>query len=71
LEDLEIVVPKPSLDILAVNEVLGRFEKQDKLKADLVDLRYFAGLSIPQPAETRGISSTTADCCRAYARAWL
>ncbi len=46
LENVEIVGPEPSLDILAVNEVLQRFEKQDKLKADLVKLRYFAGLSI-------------------------
>ena len=71
LEDVEIVAAEPSLDILAVNEVLQRFEKQDKLKADLVKLRYFAGLSIPQAAEALGISSTTADRYWAYARAWL
>jgi DNA-directed RNA polymerase specialized sigma24 family protein len=71
LENVEIVAPEPSLDILAVNEVLQRFEKQDKLKADLVKLRYFAGLSIPQAADALGISSTTADRYWAYARAWL
>jgi RNA polymerase sigma factor (TIGR02999 family) len=71
LENVEIVAPEPSLDILAVNEALQRFEKQDKLKADLVKLRYFAGLSIPQAAEALGISSTTADRYWAYARAWL
>jgi RNA polymerase sigma factor (TIGR02999 family) len=71
LENVEIVAPEPSLDILAVNEVLQRFEKQDKLKADLVKLRYFAGLSIPQAAEALGISSATADRYWAYARAWL
>jgi RNA polymerase sigma factor (TIGR02999 family) len=71
LENVEIVAPEPSLDVLALNEVLQRFEKQDKLKADLVKLRYFAGLSIPQAAEALGISSTTADRYWAYARAWL
>jgi RNA polymerase sigma factor (TIGR02999 family) len=71
LENVEIVAPEPSLDILALNEVLQRFEKQDKFKADLVKLRYFAGLSIPQAAEALGISSTTADRYWAYARAWL
>jgi len=71
LENVEIVGPESSLDILAVNEVLQRFEKQDRLKADLVKLRYFAGLSIPQAAEALGISSTTADRYWAYARAWL
>ena len=71
LEHIEIAVPEDSSDILALNEVLERFETIDKLKADLVKLRYFAGLSIPQAAEALGISSTTADRYWAYARAWL
>ena len=71
LEHVEIVAPEPSLDILALNEVLERFEQLDRLKADLVKLRYFAGLTIPQAAEALGISSTTADRYWAYARAWL
>ena len=71
LEHVEIVAPEPSLDILALNEVLERFEKVDKLKAELVKLRYFTGLSLPQAAEALGISSTTADRYWAYARAWL
>jgi len=71
LENVEIVAPEPSLNILAVNDVLERFEKHDKLKADLVKLRYFAGLSISQAADALGISSTTADRYWSYARAWL
>ena len=43
----------------------------DQLTADLVKLRYYAGLTIPQAAEALGISSTTADRYWAYARAWL
>ncbi|MGD9853848.1 MAG: ECF-type sigma factor [Planctomycetaceae bacterium] len=71
VDHVEIALPEPCVDILAVNEVLERFEKLDKLKADLVKLRYFAGLSIPQAAAALGISSTTADRYWAYARAWL
>jgi RNA polymerase sigma factor (TIGR02999 family) len=71
VECLEITAPEPSLDVLAVNEALERFEKMDPLKGRLVKLRYFAGLTIPQAADALGISSTTADRYWAYARAWL
>jgi len=71
LEQVEIAAPEPSLDLLALNEALERFEKTDRLKADLVKLRYFAGLTISQAAEALGISATTADRYWSYARAWL
>ena len=71
LECNEIAVPEPAVDLLAVNEALTRFETIDKPKADLVKLRYFAGLTIPEAAEALGISTTTADRHWAYARAWL
>ena len=71
IEHQQIAAAEPSLDVLAVNEALERFEKVDPLKAHLVKLRYFAGLTIPQAADALGISSTTADRYWAYARAWL
>src|SRR5438309_11576255 len=71
IEHHEIAAAEPSLDVLAINEALERFEKVDPLKANLVKLRYFAGLTIPQAADALGISSTTADRYWAYARAWL
>lgn len=71
LEHLEIAAPEPSVDLLAMNEALERFEQIDRPKAELVKLRYFAGLTIPQAAEVLGISSATADRYWAYARAWL
>jgi RNA polymerase sigma factor (TIGR02999 family) len=71
IEHHQIAAPEPSLDILAVNEALERFEKVEPLKAGLVKLRYFGGLTIPQAADALGISSTTADRYWAYARAWL
>ena len=71
MENVDIAAPEPPLDLLAVNEALERFEQMDKVAADLVKLRYYAGLTIPQAAEALGISSTTADRYWAYARAWL
>jgi RNA polymerase sigma factor (TIGR02999 family) len=71
LEHVEIAVPEPSVDIVAVHEALDRLGGMDKVKADLVKLRYFAGLSLDQAAEALGISPATADRYWAYARAWL
>jgi RNA polymerase sigma factor (TIGR02999 family) len=71
LEHAEIAAPRPSLDVLAVDEALERFARVDPLKADLVKLRYFVGLTIPEAADALGISGTTAERYWAYARAWL
>jgi RNA polymerase sigma factor (TIGR02999 family) len=72
LDDVaEIAAVEPSADILAINDALERFEQIDPVKATLVKLRYFAGLTIPEAAEALGISPATADRHWAYARAWL
>jgi RNA polymerase sigma factor (TIGR02999 family) len=71
LEHVDLAAVGPDLDVLALNEVLEHFEQLDPVKAKLVKLRYFAGLSIPQAAEALGISSNTADRYWAYARAWM
>jgi RNA polymerase sigma factor (TIGR02999 family) len=71
LDDVAVAAPEPSPDVLAVNEALERFEKVDALRASLVKLRYFVGLTIPQAAEVLGISAATADRYWVYARAWL
>src|SRR5262245_29724026 len=71
LEHVEIAEPEPSLGIVDLDEALTKFAAVDPQKAQLVKLRYFAGLTIPQVAEAMGISSTTADRHWAYARAWL
>jgi RNA polymerase sigma factor (TIGR02999 family) len=67
----EIASSEPSLDVLAVDEALDRFSQIDPIKANLVKLRFFAGLTIPEAASALGISSATADRYWAYARAWL
>jgi RNA polymerase sigma factor (TIGR02999 family) len=71
LEQLEPSVAMPDEALLALDEALGRLNQLDKTKADLVKLRYFAGLTIPQAAKALGISTTTANRYWAYARAWL
>ena len=58
-------------DLIALDEALDKLSKRDKVKADLVKLRYFAGLTIEQTAEILSISATTAKRYWAYARAWL
>lgn len=60
-----------SAKILELNEALSEFELEAPKKAELVKLRFFAGLTKQQAAEVLGISSTTADRYWAYARAWL
>src|SRR5262245_28365450 len=58
-------------DLLALDEALGQFESEDPLRARLVKLRYFAGLSLQQAAEALGVSAATAKRHWVYARAWL
>ena len=61
----------PDFDWLAVDEALERFAQQHPEKAELVKLRYFAGLTLVQAAKALGVSSATADRYWKYARAWL
>jgi RNA polymerase sigma factor (TIGR02999 family) len=58
-------------ELLALHEALERFAAHDPLKARLVELRFFAGLTLEQAAECLNISPSTADRTWRYARAWL
>ena len=62
---------EPQEDLLALDEALDRLAAEDPLKADLVKLRYFAGLTLPDAAAALGLSERTAGRHWAYARAWL
>ena len=71
LDEAELLVPEPREDLLALDEALTELATVERAAADLVQLRYFGGLSIPEAAEVLGISARTADRLWAYARAWL
>jgi RNA polymerase sigma factor (TIGR02999 family) len=71
LEAVEIAAPDDDDQLLAVNEALEKFAAQDKLKAELVKLRYFAGLTIEEAAQVLRISEPTANRYWTFAKAWL
>lgn len=60
-----------SVDLLALDDALHRLGEIDPQKARLVELRYFAGLSIPEAAEALGVSAATVGREWAVARIWL
>jgi RNA polymerase sigma factor (TIGR02999 family) len=66
-----VAAPEPDEELLSLDTALVKLAEHDPLKARLVELRYFAGLSGDQAAEILGISPSTADRHWVYARAWL
>ncbi len=71
LEEGLLAAPELGEDLLALDAALDRLAEQDPIKAELVKLRHFAGLTVEQAAESLGISPTTANRYWAFARAWL
>jgi len=71
LDNIELTVNEPPEELLAVDEGLNALAAQHPDKAQLVKLRYFAGLTIEEAAEAMGTSTATANRQWAYARAWL
>jgi RNA polymerase sigma factor (TIGR02999 family) len=71
LQDDLATAPKPDEKLWALDAALTKFAERDPLKARLVELRYFAGLSGDEAARILGISTSTADRHWVYARAWL
>jgi len=71
LEEVHLAVEAAPAALLAINEVLDDFAREDPVKAELVKLRFFAGLSLPQAAQTLGLSLATAKRSWAFSRAWL
>lgn len=57
--------------LLAVNEALDKLAELDRIKAELVKLRYFVGMTIPEASRVLGISEPTAKRYWSYSRAWL
>src|SRR5262245_1517071 len=71
LDGLDIAIPEIPEDLVALDEALTRLAMTDKSAAELVQLRFFAGLPLPEAAQLLSISPRTADRLWAYARAWL
>ncbi len=71
LEDLPTEEPLATIDLLALDEALAKLTEEDAAKAELVKLRFFAGLTLDQVAKTLDVSPATADRHWAYARAFL
>jgi RNA polymerase sigma factor (TIGR02999 family) len=71
LPESRIAAPSVTDELLALDEALERLTSEDRQSAELVKLRYFAGLTIPQAAEVLGVSPRKADFLWSFARAWL
>jgi len=71
LDDVPLVIEQVHEDLEALDEALNQLKVEDPQAAELVNLRYFAGLSNADAAEMLRISPRTADRVWSYARAWL
>jgi RNA polymerase sigma factor (TIGR02999 family) len=71
LDDLAVAAPEPDDDLLALDEALTQLAAADPRAAELVKLRHFAGMTVPQAAAALGVAPRTADFLWAYAKSWL
>jgi len=71
LDSLQLAIDTPDEELLALDEAVSNLQREDPLCAQLVELRFFAGLTHGQAAAALGLSRRTADRCWAFARAWL
>jgi RNA polymerase sigma factor (TIGR02999 family) len=71
LDEVQLAAPEPVEDLLALDEALEKLARKDAVKAELVKLRYFAGLTIEETAAALGIASATAKRYWTYTRTWL
>jgi len=71
VQDVDIAAAADDEQLLAIHEALDKLAAKDKVKAELVKLRYFVGTTIEEAAQILGISEPTAKRYWTYARAWL
>jgi RNA polymerase sigma factor (TIGR02999 family) len=71
LEEVATCAHEAAAELLSLSEALDRLAAEDPKKAELVKLRYFAGLSVQEAADVLGVSRATADRWWAYAKVWL
>ena len=71
LEEVNLAIETDPENLLTIDEALTKFAAEDPVKAQLVSLRFFAGLTLPEAAQAMNISLATAKRYWAFARAWL
>jgi len=71
LHESRIAVAVPSEELLAVDEALAALAREDPEAAEVVQMRYFVGMTVPEIADALGLSPRTVDRHWAFARAWL
>jgi len=71
LETIDVPASEPGTDLVAVDMALEMLALEDPRKAQVVELRFFGGLSIEETAEALGVSARTVHSDWAFARAWL
>ncbi len=71
LDQVNVAIQTDDDTLLLVNEALTRLEQEDPQKAQLVKLRYFAGMTIPEAGQSLGLSESTAKRLWTYSRAFL
>jgi RNA polymerase sigma-70 factor, ECF subfamily len=71
VDDVDVPIPAPGLDLMAIDAALDALAVKDPRKARVVELRFFGGLSVAEAAEALGVSPRTVHKEWAFARAWL
>lgn len=71
IQEVEVAASSDDDQLLAINEALEKLAAENRVAAELVKLRYFVGLTIPEAAQVLGISETTASRYWTFARTWL
>jgi len=71
LTESKVIASGPDEELLAVHGALERLAQRDPISADLVNLRYYAGLSMPDTAEALGIPLRNAERLWTFAKTWL
>lgn len=71
LDYIDVELPEPDIDLIALDAALDRLENMDARKADIVRLRFFAGLTVEETATALGIGRTTVKDEWTHARLWL
>ena len=71
LDEVELLVPEPGEDVVALDEALEILARTDSTAAELVQLRYFGGLSLTDAAQVLGLTHRSAERIWAHTRVWL